>query len=639
MGDRSSVRRRRLLRAGLLLAGAGVAGCTGQGDDDGDTPTPTPERTPTATPTPTPGGPEPPYFGFADHVSAWTWFPSEGASGGRSDDPFDVDGGEDRWHAGPTEGGGVRCLVEGDQAPGNAGIYLDIGRLGRIGRVDIDVETVRSDGDDQQLLVAIYLDRDGDGDYFEWEPSNGHEALVSLGDDVEAVRLIPAGGPVTVEVDHEHELVASDDTRVVTLGELQRDRIDGVTAFTDAAIQVSVVGSGEGNTEAAIVHDVEVTPATLPAEGWAMAEQDFSNTSVNRDSFGPTAAVEPRWTLQTDGPIRSSPAVVEGTVYVGSDDAKLYAIDAASGETEWTYETGGPVVSSPAVLGRTVYVGSDDGHLHAVSRDTGDRRWAYETHDRVRGPPTVEPDSGVAGADDLVAVGSDDGSVYALDAIDGTLLERIRSDGRVLGAPVVYYVGQDGSGEWNGTWEMAWMSTDGHEYEWVPNSPTDQELFTWDLGTPSRASMVTPRMNAAPGARTLHRYTSFEDGRLVKIGTGRTDHWTHETDGPLRASPALGSSTLVLGGVNGQLYGIDASEGERRWTVRIDGGVEASPSMADGLVYVGSQDGGVYALSVEEGDILWSYETDGAMETSPAVVEGTVYVTSTDGNVYALEEG
>ena len=57
----------------------------------------------------------------------------------------------------------------------------------------------------------------------------------------------------------------------------------------------------------------------------------------------------------------SSPAISgDGTIYVGSEDSKLYAIN-LNGSLKWSYTTGDRIDSSPAIgSDGTVYVGSDD---------------------------------------------------------------------------------------------------------------------------------------------------------------------------------------------------------------------------------------------------------------------------------------
>jgi len=68
----------------------------------------------------------------------------------------------------------------------------------------------------------------------------------------------------------------------------------------------------------------------------------------------------------------SSPAIgSDGTVYVGSDDNKLYAINGKTGDKLWEFETGGDVESSPAIgSDGTVYVGSSDKKLYAIKTDS-----------------------------------------------------------------------------------------------------------------------------------------------------------------------------------------------------------------------------------------------------------------------------
>jgi HEPN domain-containing protein len=103
-----------------------------------------------------------------------------------------------------------------------------------------------------------------------------------------------------------------------------------------------------------------------------------------------------RWAFDTGGSILSSPTVMGGTVYVGSYDSELYAVDAATGNQQWAFETGPVVYSSPTVVGGTVYVGSWDNNLYAVDAATGNQQWAFETGDDVESSPTVvnDPESG-----------------------------------------------------------------------------------------------------------------------------------------------------------------------------------------------------------------------------------------------------
>ena len=79
------------------------------------------------------------------------------------------------------------------------------------------------------------------------------------------------------------------------------------------------------------------------------------------------------WEFETGDWVHSSPAIgSDGTVYVGSKDKKLYAINGKTGDKLWEFETGGSVFSSPAIgSDGTVYVGSYDLKLYAINGKTG----------------------------------------------------------------------------------------------------------------------------------------------------------------------------------------------------------------------------------------------------------------------------
>ncbi len=79
-----------------------------------------------------------------------------------------------------------------------------------------------------------------------------------------------------------------------------------------------------------------------------------------------------RWTFALgDAVDASSPAVdANGVIYLGCYDFKLYAVY-PNGTLKRTYDTGGFIRSSPVVFGTTLYVGSDDGKLYAFEIGVG----------------------------------------------------------------------------------------------------------------------------------------------------------------------------------------------------------------------------------------------------------------------------
>ena len=85
------------------------------------------------------------------------------------------------------------------------------------------------------------------------------------------------------------------------------------------------------------------------------------------------------WEFETGGRVRSSPAIgPNGTVYVGSNDNSLYAINGKSGVKLWEFETGDRVRSSPAIgSDGTLYVGSSDNKLYAINGKSGVKLWEF----------------------------------------------------------------------------------------------------------------------------------------------------------------------------------------------------------------------------------------------------------------------
>ena len=79
----------------------------------------------------------------------------------------------------------------------------------------------------------------------------------------------------------------------------------------------------------------------------------------------------------TGDSVISSPAVANGIVYVGSNDGKIYAVDAGNKTEYWNYTTQAVAVrnwiySSPAVANGVVYIGGGEGNtnLYAIGNQS-----------------------------------------------------------------------------------------------------------------------------------------------------------------------------------------------------------------------------------------------------------------------------
>ena len=113
------------------------------------------------------------------------------------------------------------------------------------------------------------------------------------------------------------------------------------------------------------------------------------------------------WTVDIHGSSTSTPAVHDGKVFIGSDDNKLYCLDATdNGTVLWTYTTGGEVWSAPVVADGKVYFGSWDHTIYCVDEDTGALVWSYFTGaSRLIGSGAL--------VDGVYYTGNENGNLYA----------------------------------------------------------------------------------------------------------------------------------------------------------------------------------------------------------------------------------
>jgi polyvinyl alcohol dehydrogenase (cytochrome) len=132
-----------------------------------------------------------------------------------------------------------------------------------------------------------------------------------------------------------------------------------------------------------------------PGGDWPVFGHDYSNTR-NQDKekkigLAEAATLQPAWVFASDdagsGDFTGTPIVVDGCVYVGSNDGWVYAINADNGTLVWgtRVEKNGGINSTVAVSGGRVFASvSKVGKPYAVALDqaSGDILWETELDDQ-----------------------------------------------------------------------------------------------------------------------------------------------------------------------------------------------------------------------------------------------------------------
>jgi outer membrane protein assembly factor BamB len=332
------------------------------------------------------------------------------------------------------------------------------------------------------------------------------------------------------------------------------------------------------------------------------------------------------WTYATGARIQSSAAVVAGTLYVGSNDHYLYALNAATGALVCRFLAGGVIASSPVVAnpdgsGRVVYFGEngfsgqdDGGHewaVNAVDPNAAPNcslRWSFDGWgDPVGSQPMVGSWSPPAFATDatgrpLVVMGSSspEGAVYALDARSGARVwrfqTRVEYDSDVGAGPTISLPGVNGF-------------ADGVVYV----AGKDRVLYALNLRTGAR---IWEFDGAADSAEVM-RSTAALVGKRLYVGygagvyavdavtgavSGRPGVWTHVTGVDTVSSPAVtgpaGDRVVIVGDVLGTVRALDAVSGVERWSFPTGELVFSSPAVSGGAVFITSANGFLYAFDL-----------------------------------------
>jgi len=357
----------------------------------------------------------------------------------------------------------------------------------------------------------------------------------------------------------------------------------------------------------------------------------------------------------------SGATVHDNTIYVGSRDGRVVAINASSEEMQWSYHITEPsdglgcgpavvsaAITTPIVDGDFVYIGTYSGKVLALNttarsqnpdlpEEPQDRYHEWETPIGTdAGNNAIVANLVISG--DVIYVSSSDGRVYSLRKDFG---DQVKKSGildekhiKLWTSPVI----ED---------DTLYVSTfDGHIYAL---SAETLELLEWsfklEAGFASSPVICEDTDTMFLGSFDRHLYA-------VKIGSDVLEwRFPEEPAGNwFWASPVVNEGIVYAGCLDGKLYAIEADTSREIWSYPTEdqngkpSPIVSSPVLMGNLLIVVNESGTVYVFDLDgelanEGVPWWTTSIGAGVRSSFCAQEGLVYIRAEDNQLYIVDIG
>ena len=272
------------------------------------------------------------------------------------------------------------------------------------------------------------------------------------------------------------------------------------------------------------------------------------------NGLGYVSAIDERtggiaWSVRPGGPLRGSPTVVNGTLYVISQDNQIYSLKEQDGSTNWSQPASLEIAgvfgsASPAVGQGTVVAGFSSGELNGYRYENGRQVW-QDNLQRTSITTSVSSLSDVD-ADPVI----DNGQVIA-----------VGQGGRMVALDLI-----SGQRQWE--LNIAGIATPWVAGDWVFVVTDDAKLI------------CIYRQNGH--IRWISQLPQFEKAKSKK---GEIDY----------SGPVLASNRLIVTGSNGTVIQVDAATGNYLTQTMVGAGISVPPVVANSTLYVLDDNGRLHA--------------------------------------------
>lgn len=231
-----------------------------------------------------------------------------------------------------------------------------------------------------------------------------------------------------------------------------------------------------------------VLKAAEEPQNWLSYSGNYASwrySPLDQIDAGNVRSLQAQWVFQVGekGSFETTPLVVDGILYGTGPDDTAFALDARTGKAIWRYQRNVPaklpvccgrVNRGLAMLGSTLYMGTLDAHLIALDSRTGNIIWDVEAADYRQGYTfTVAP----LLVKDKIVVGVSGGEFAVRGFIEAYEAQTGKRVWRTYTVPVP---GEPGVASWSGT---SWKT--GGAPAWITGSyDPELNLIYWPTGNP-----------------------------------------------------------------------------------------------------------------------------------------------------------
>ncbi|MGY5452892.1 outer membrane protein assembly factor BamB [Agarivorans sp. MS3-6] len=270
-------------------------------------------------------------------------------------------------------------------------------------------------------------------------------------------------------------------------------------------------------------------------------------------------------------------------IYLGTENADVFALDAESGDIVWQAKVAGEVISTPAVEDSVVVIMTSNGHLVALDAHSGEVKWDSKIDQpalslRSKAPPIISNGAIILG----------------------------RSDGKIG-----LYLLENG-----------------------------QLLFETKLAQPKGSTEIDRivDVDSKPVLVGSQLYAVAYNGNLVSVNlrTGE-EEWKRSYSAYQNLAGA--GLNLYVTDASDNVYGLERSNGVESWTqTALSYRIVTAPAVDGGYILVGDSEGYLYWLNRDNGEFVSKMLVDkSGLYVAPVVTSDKIIIQARNGKLIALD--